>query len=35
MRFSETAQENYDEMGLLAISVVAYTRKNGQLVIDM
>jgi hypothetical protein len=34
-RFSDTAKENYKEMGLLSISIVAYTRKNGQLAIDM
>ena len=34
-RFSKTARENYREMGLLSISVVEYTRKNGQFVIDL
>lgn len=34
-RLDKTAKENYNEMGLLSLSVVAYTRKNGQLAIDM
>jgi len=34
-RFTRTAQETYGEMGLLSISIVAYTGKSGQLVIDM
>lgn len=34
-RFTRAAKDTYGEMGLLSISVVAYTGKSGQLVIDM
>jgi len=34
-RFSSEANKRYSEMGLLSLSVVAYTNKSGQLVIDM
>jgi hypothetical protein len=34
-RFNENARENFNEMGLLSISIVVYTRKNGQVVIDL
>jgi len=34
-RFSAKANKRYSEMGLLSLSVVAYTNKSGQLVIDM
>jgi hypothetical protein len=34
-RFSSEAHKRYSEMGLLSLSVVAYTNKSGQLVIDM
>lgn len=34
-RFTKAAKENYLEMGLLSFSVVFYTRKNGQLAVDM
>jgi hypothetical protein len=34
-RFSKTAKENYHEMGLLSFSVVSYTSKNGQLIMDV
>ncbi|KAF8799826.1 hypothetical protein BYT27DRAFT_7119298, partial [Phlegmacium glaucopus] len=34
-RFSKTAKEVYNEMGLLSVSVVVYTRKNGQTAIDI
>jgi hypothetical protein len=34
-RFKKTAKENYHEMGLLSLSVVFYTLKNGQQAIDM
>lgn len=34
-RFTKAAKENYLEMGLLTFSVVFYTRKNGQLAVDM
>jgi hypothetical protein len=33
--FSKEANKRYSEMGLLSLSVVAYTNKGGQLVIDM
>jgi hypothetical protein len=34
-RFTHDANMRYSEMGLLSVSVVAYTGKNGQLIIDM
>jgi hypothetical protein len=34
-RFHKTAKQNYREMGLLSISIVGYTLKNGQFAIDM
>ncbi len=34
-RFTGEANKRYSEMGLLSLSVVAYTNKSGQLVIDM
>jgi hypothetical protein len=34
-RFTKNTKENYNEMGLLSISVVAYTRKDGQFAINM
>jgi hypothetical protein len=34
-RFSSEGNKRYSEMGLLSLSVVAYTNKGGQLVIDM
>ena len=33
--FNKTAKENYCEMGLLSLSVVFYTLKNGQQAVDM
>ena len=33
--FNKTAKENYREMGLLSLSVVFYTLKNGQQAVDM
>ena len=34
-QFSSEGNKCYSEMGLLSLSVVAYTNKSGQLVIDM
>jgi hypothetical protein len=34
-RFSKIAKENYLEMGLVSISIVGFTDKRGQKVIDM
>jgi hypothetical protein len=34
-RLNKTTKENYLEMGLVSITVVGYTRKNGQFVVDM
>ena len=34
-RFNKTAKENYHRMGLLSLSVVFYTLKNGQQAVDM
>jgi hypothetical protein len=35
LRFNKTTKESYLEMGLVSISIVGYTRKNGQFVVDM
>ncbi|KAF8808352.1 hypothetical protein BYT27DRAFT_7210896 [Phlegmacium glaucopus] len=34
-RFSQATREHYHKMGLLSISVVVYTRKNGQTAIEI
>jgi hypothetical protein len=34
-RFHKTAKQNYKEMGLVSISIVGFTTKNGQFAIDM
>lgn len=34
-RFNKAAKQNYKEMGLLSISIVGFTLKNGQYAIDM
>jgi hypothetical protein len=34
-RFTQTATHFYNEMGLLSISFVIYTAKDGQLTVDV
>lgn len=34
-RFTAAARQLHSDMGLISLSVVAYTNKNGQLVVDM
>ena len=34
-RFTKSLRGSYNEMGLVSFSVVVYTRKSGQLAIDM